>query len=420
MSWVCIPFTCSRGSEAESCPTSERDTLQSVLSNSKAIPEEFYSSDNLMEFYQSFPFGTVSHRFAKTILTLPTSFGEQSPSEIDLSSKVDSLARTFPVPEKAKASRAKRAGSGKNKRESYAKFDRDLSGWRTHQRSLLGGWIEFSETWPKWGTMRGGELYPLRMPSGLEELRQSITNAKECGLLVSVPTPNCEGYRSDGELRILARLFDEDELRLMAPRAAESKIIKALETQRIGTVTATNKIRSEEFAEFRTISPREFTERMPTLHGFSKDGKSNGPSGNELGRAVNESIRRLPTLTKGDSNKWNNMTEQERIDKGQFVRLGNVITDIEGNPAGGSMNPEWTEWLMGFPIGWSSLEPMTMQQMQEWFDNPHWWMNEPEGIPRVAKGVKHCSRRIAGLGNAQVPECAAMAWEILFNELAKP
>jgi hypothetical protein len=23
---------------------------------------------------------------------------------------------------------------------------------------------------------------------------------------------------------------------------------------------------------------------------------------------------------------------------------------------GGKLNPEWTEWLMGFPIGWSGLE----------------------------------------------------------------
>jgi hypothetical protein len=27
---------------------------------------------------------------------------------------------------------------------------------------------------------------------------------------------------------------------------------------------------------------------------------------------------------------------------------------------GGKLNPRWTEWLMGFPIGWSRLEDLEM------------------------------------------------------------
>jgi hypothetical protein len=30
-------------------------------------------------------------------------------------------------------------------------------------------------------------------------------------------------------------------------------------------------------------------------------------------------------------------------------RLGEVL--------GGPPNPEWVEWLMGFPVGWTDLEP---------------------------------------------------------------
>ena len=25
--------------------------------------------------------------------------------------------------------------------------------------------------------------------------------------------------------------------------------------------------------------------------------------------------------------------------------------------AGGSLNPNWVEWLMGYPVGWTDLEP---------------------------------------------------------------
>ena len=33
---------------------------------------------------------------------------------------------------------------------------------------------------------------------------------------------------------------------------------------------------------------------------------------------------------------------------------------------GGKLNPDWVEWLMGWPIGWSALEPLAMGKFQEW------------------------------------------------------
>ena len=74
----------------------------------------------------------------------------------------------------------------------------------------------------------------------------------------------------------------------------------------------------------------------PTPHGFSQDGRSNGPSGNELGRAVNQSLWPTPGGTRPHD------TDQVS------GRLANEI--------GGSLNPTWVEWLMGFPSGWTVLE----------------------------------------------------------------
>ena len=34
---------------------------------------------------------------------------------------------------------------------------------------------------------------------------------------------------------------------------------------------------------------------------------------------------------------------------------------------GGQLNPDWTEWLQGFPIGWSALEPLAIHRYPEWF-----------------------------------------------------
>lgn len=33
---------------------------------------------------------------------------------------------------------------------------------------------------------------------------------------------------------------------------------------------------------------------------------------------------------------------------------------------GGLLNPEWEEWVMGWPIGWTELKPLAMDRFQEW------------------------------------------------------
>ncbi len=32
----------------------------------------------------------------------------------------------------------------------------------------------------------------------------------------------------------------------------------------------------------------------------------------------------------------------------------------------GQLNPAWVEWLMGWPIGWTALEPLAMDRFREW------------------------------------------------------
>jgi len=73
---------------------------------------------------------------------------------------------------------------------------------------------------------------------------------------------------------------------------------------------------------------------------------------------------------------------------------------------GGSLNPNWVEWLMGWPVGWSSLEPIKTLRWES-------FSKEPLNIPRVATGVKNRVNRLKAIGNGQVPGCAATAWSIL-------
>jgi hypothetical protein len=70
-------------------------------------------------------------------------------------------ARTSASPARATDSTESAADSGWKWPGSFAKWTRAASTWRTRQHSLLGGLDEFSETWPRWGSMRDGECSAL-------------------------------------------------------------------------------------------------------------------------------------------------------------------------------------------------------------------------------------------------------------------
>ena len=43
-------------------------------------------------------------------------------------------------------------------------------------------------------------------------------------------------------------------------------------------------------------------------------------------------------------------------------RLDHAVMALDG----GHLNPEWTEWLMGWPIGWTDLKPLEMDKFLSW------------------------------------------------------
>lgn len=90
-----------------------------------------------------------------------------------------------------------------------------------------------------------------------------------------------------------------------------------------------------------------------------------------------------------------------------------VERNPDGSPKnGGKLNPDWVEWLMGWPIGWSSTEPMTGPIQWSW----DWWKVDPADlgeIPRANSGTPGRVARLKAIGNGQVPACAALAWLVL-------
>lgn len=76
------------------------------------------------------------------------------------------------------------------------------------------------------------------------------------------------------------------------------------------------------------------------------------------------------------------------------------------------LNPDWVEALMGWHIGWSSVNSINLV---DWRFN---WEDWERDLPRTAEKTKEHKHRMMAIGNGQVPLCVAVAWTTL-NGVAK-
>jgi hypothetical protein len=76
--------------------------------------------------------------------------------------------------------------------------------------------------------------------------------------------------------------------------------------------------------------------------------------------------RLWPTPTTRDYKGANGFeTTQKKIEEGLRAHMGqlpNVVQQLEQKAIGGTLNPTWVEWLMGWPLGWTDLKPLEMDK----------------------------------------------------------
>ena len=73
------------------------------------------------------------------------------------------------------------------------------------------------------------------------------------------------------------------------------------------------------------------------------------------------------------------------------------------------LNPDWVEWLMDWPIGWTDIAITSgVFYWLDLSDDPADWT--PPLMARITTRKKHRVPRINTLGNGQVPLCAAIAF----------
>ncbi len=145
MSWHYL-----QGPEEESWEGNSLDGTPSALLNLLNIPEECSLLASGTDCCQGSQSGTMCE-----------------PSTVDrgkgksMLSLAGSRAKTLAQRDREKGSTESEAGSGWKWPGSFVKYDLATSSWKTRQCSLLEGLDEFSETWPKWGSMRDGECLAL-------------------------------------------------------------------------------------------------------------------------------------------------------------------------------------------------------------------------------------------------------------------
>lgn len=84
-----------------------------------------------------------------------------------------------------------------------------------------------------------------------------------------------------------------------------------------------------------------------------------------------------------------------------------VFGETERN--GMALSPDWVEWLMGWPVGWSDIKPLPVLDWRDWTIDPA----DVGEVPRVTDVKENRANRLKAIGNGQVPQCVVKAWELL-------
>jgi hypothetical protein len=115
------------------------------------------------------------------------------------------------------------------------------------------------------------------------------------------------------------------------------------------------------------------------------------------------------------------------------TELTNYVTyDEQGNESKnvtpsnkGQLSPDWTEWLMGWPVGWTDLKPLSPEAVARWKEamlNGTYWAVDPADLPkdhpaylpRLTEDKVNRANRLKAIGNGQVPMCV-----FVFETLAR-
>jgi hypothetical protein len=190
---------------------------------------------------------------------------------------------------------------------------------------------ESSVTLPRWGMMLDGVLYQ-------QKTAELPTRESEFGLLLPTPVKT----QTNESLEVLAaqakrhRGHIQMRLQSLAMHFTNPRAIKDQSN------TALIQKWEQQYAVFFPANPMFPT---PTA-------KAN---------MMAPSMQKWPA----HQNLWPTPTAHNAKEGGFASELNRNTVTLSGQ-AGGKLNPMWVEWLMGWPIGYTSLDALATDRYQQW------------------------------------------------------
>ena len=270
--------------------------------NVMPTPHKFWRNDKTMEPSQLSRFGLTC-----AVLT------EDHGAALLTWFLADSRVRTYQLPGMVTVSTVLAQVSGEKWRESSARYDLITSTWKTH----LCLWDEdlpwSSVTLPKWGMTRSGALF--QHPTAERPISGNVA-----GLW---PTITVHGnHNQPGSSKNAGWGL--------------SSAVKQWPTPTATLATKGGRVTPRKSREGGTLIEAVSARSWPTPCASASASASKGSSPASL-------------IRKSGKSRVN-----DRIDHAVMASDG------------GQLNPEWVEWLMGWPIGWTELKPLAMDKFREW------------------------------------------------------
>lgn len=210
-------------------------------------------------------------------------------------------------------------GFGNQYLKPLARFDQTSYSWRTFQTSLMNGGhlTKFLRAWPKSGSILNGQMYErAKLGPIIKETVYSFSHTKPEPLIESIyPTPTAShGKRT-------SKTYGGGNLTLFG------------KVSLLPTPTASDPLKHS----------------TGGLHRLLVQGR----------RKSSETRQHLlPTPTTNDGQNHTFPKSQSKRDSlvGKIMKQPSTISQVNGGK-GNRLSPLFVEWMMGFPTGWTDLEP---------------------------------------------------------------
>lgn len=411
--------------------------------------------------------GTTCGRSAPTTKTAPECSPTCANTRTTLSLLADFPAKIFHARAKAREYAEKEADFGRSTHVSFAKFDPVSFSWKIPHFLFQGDWDKFSETWPRWGMMVRGECF--RLPpwerdtgatafgelscGGIETAEESApwptptvfgngnrseyggksgdgldTAVKRAAESATGPTPTCAGLDGGSNSRRAARargryIEGAKSAPWPTPTVRDShgitqtgKPIDLLVYAVERGVTKSHNYPAAESAPWPTPTAHA---AKPVCNEKPRDGLNYAV---ERGETKSHTYPTVGTKTMvGCSGSFAKLKELERLGRLTPEERRAMSSHLTGGKDPdkadvGMLNPDWVEWLMDWPKGWTDIDIVGgVFLWLDMSDDPAEWT--PPLMPRITRRKRHRVPRIETLGNGQVPLCAAVAFVFGFEIL---